>query len=219
MTRARQCSGFSSPRSCHFREGPWARSLDRSPQVASLGGRAAPRDGRKGDADGTKYLGPLLLVRTGANHVSDCDYDQAGAILKWIYGELEPPGKREKGKYIAFDQSPFVSGLGHGLSSEGVVYIPETCAKKGGCRLHIALHGCEQNRDTVGMTFIEGSGFARWADTTASSFSFLRSRRSRSSILKGVGIGGDIRERTILLRTPHKSLQFGKWSSALQSDR
>ena len=23
--------------------------------------------------------------------VSDCDYDQAGAILKWIYGELEAP--------------------------------------------------------------------------------------------------------------------------------
>jgi len=31
--------------------------------------------------------------------------------------------------------------------------------------LHIALHGCEQNINTVGMTFVEGSGFARWADT------------------------------------------------------
>jgi poly(3-hydroxybutyrate) depolymerase len=46
-----------------------------------------------------------------------------------------------------------------------VAYIPEACAAKSGCRLHIALHGCEQNRDQVGMTFIEGSGFARWADT------------------------------------------------------
>ena len=46
-----------------------------------------------------------------------------------------------------------------------MVYIPEACAGKAGCRLHIALHGCEQNRDQVGMTFIEGSGFARWADT------------------------------------------------------
>ena len=95
--------------------------------------------------------------------VSDCDYDQAGAILKWIYGELKPSGVAN-GKYVVFDQSPFASGIAHGLSSEGVVYIPETCAKQGGCRLHIALHGCEQNRDKVGMTFIEGSGFARWAD-------------------------------------------------------
>jgi hypothetical protein len=95
--------------------------------------------------------------------VSDCDYDQAGAILKWIYGELKPSGDAENGKYVVFDQSPFASGIGHGLGSEGVVYIPETCAKQGGCRLHIALHGCEQNRDKVGITFIEGSGFARWA--------------------------------------------------------
>jgi poly(3-hydroxybutyrate) depolymerase len=96
--------------------------------------------------------------------VSDCDYDQAGAILKWIYGELEAPGQHETGKYVVFDQSPFATGFGNGLSSEGVVYIPEACAKKGGCRLHIALHGCQQNRDQVGMTFIKGSGFARWAD-------------------------------------------------------
>jgi hypothetical protein len=95
--------------------------------------------------------------------VSDCDYDQAGAMLKWIYGELKPSGDAEHGKYVVFDQSPFASGIGHGLSNEGVVHIPETCTKQGGCRLHIALHGCEQNRDKVGMTFIEGSGFARWA--------------------------------------------------------
>ena len=96
--------------------------------------------------------------------VGDCDYDQAGAILKWIYGELKPSGDAETGKYLVFDQTPFASGIVHGLSSEGVVYIPKTCATQAGCRLHIALHGCEQNRDLVGMTFVEGSGFARWAE-------------------------------------------------------
>ncbi len=102
---------------------------------------------------------------TGSPFLGDCDYDQAEAILKWIYGGLERQSRREDGKYVIFDQSPFVSGLGHGLSSEGVVYVPKTCAKQGGCRLHIALHGCEQNRETVGMKFIEGSGFARWANS------------------------------------------------------
>ena len=34
-----------------------------------------------------------------------------------------------------------------------------------GCRLHIALHGCDQARETVGDAFIEESGFARYADT------------------------------------------------------
>ena len=97
--------------------------------------------------------------------VSDCDYDQAGAILKWIYGELNAPAERSQGKFLVFGQSPYAEGFGNGLSSEGVVYVPETCAAKNGCRVHIALHGCEQNSDQVGMTFIEGSGFARWADT------------------------------------------------------
>jgi poly(3-hydroxybutyrate) depolymerase len=102
---------------------------------------------------------------TGSAFLGDCDYDQAEAILKWIYGGLERRSQREEGKYVIFDQSPFVSGLGHGLSSEGVVYIPNACVEQGGCRLHIALHGCEQNRETVGMKFIEGSGFAQWADS------------------------------------------------------
>jgi poly(3-hydroxybutyrate) depolymerase len=97
--------------------------------------------------------------------VTDCDYDQAGAILKRIYGELNAPAERPKGKFLVFTQSPYAQGFGNGLSSEGVVYIPEACAGKDGCRLHIALHGCDQNRDQVGTTFIEGSGFARWADT------------------------------------------------------
>jgi poly(3-hydroxybutyrate) depolymerase len=122
---------------------------------------------------------------TASPFVSDCDYDQAGAILKWIYGELKPPGKQENGKYLVFDQSPFASGIGHGLSSEGVVYIPQSCAKQGGCRLHIALHGCEQNRDKVGMAFIEGSGFARWAD--ANRFVILFPQVSANPVLNPKG--------------------------------
>ena len=117
--------------------------------------------------------------------VSDCDYDQAGAILKWIYGELEAPVQRETGKYVVFDQSPFATGVGNGLSSEGVVYIPEACAKKAGCRLHIALHGCEQNRDDVGEAFIEGSGFARWAD--ANRFVILFPQVSANPLLNPKG--------------------------------
>ncbi len=34
-----------------------------------------------------------------------------------------------------------------------------------GCRVHIALHGCEQSREAVGDDFIKESGFARVADT------------------------------------------------------
>jgi hypothetical protein len=97
--------------------------------------------------------------------LSDCDYDQAGAILHWIYGDLTKPTAKPGGKFVRFDQAEFVKGDDAEMSNEGVIYIPPTCSQEAGCRLHIALHGCEQNIDAVGMTFVEGSGFARWADT------------------------------------------------------
>ena len=97
--------------------------------------------------------------------VSDCDYDQAGAILSWLYRDLKTPTEKPAGKFIRFDQSQFTEDGAADLSKEGVVYVPPSCSKEGNCRLHIALHGCEQNINTIGMTFVEGSGFARWADT------------------------------------------------------
>lgn len=102
---------------------------------------------------------------SAAPFLSDCDYDQAGAILRWIYGDLTDPSAKPAGSFVRFDQSEFVKGNDADMSKEGVIYIPQSCSKEAGCRLHVALHGCEQNIDQVGMTFVEGSGFARWADT------------------------------------------------------
>jgi poly(3-hydroxybutyrate) depolymerase len=99
-------------------------------------------------------------------YVSDCDYDQAKAILEWIYGvPLAEPSPSPTGKFIVFDQSAFGDGVPNGLAAEGVVYVPEDCVTHPGCRLHIALHGCEQAREKVGDAFIKESGFARYADT------------------------------------------------------
>jgi poly(3-hydroxybutyrate) depolymerase len=98
-------------------------------------------------------------------YVSDCDYDQAKAILEWIYGSpLAEPSPSPTGKFIVFDQSAFNHGIPNGLAAEGVVYVPEDCVSHPGCRLHIALHGCEQSREKVGDAFIEKTGFARYAD-------------------------------------------------------
>lgn len=98
-------------------------------------------------------------------YVSDCDYDQAEAILEWIYGPLASPAPTPTGQFITFDQSAFDKTPPDGLAQEGVVYVPADCVSHPGCRLHIALHGCDQARETVGDAFIEESGFARYADT------------------------------------------------------
>jgi hypothetical protein len=98
-----------------------------------------------------------------APYVSDCDYDQAQAILAWIYGPLEARSPIPSGRFIVFDQGEF-TGPADGLADEGMVYIPASCAGEPGCRIHIALHGCEQSRETIGDTFIRESGFAAIAD-------------------------------------------------------
>ena len=46
-----------------------------------------------------------------------------------------------------------------------MVYVPKSCAEQPGCRVHIALHGCEQSREAVGDTFVKDSGYAEVADT------------------------------------------------------
>jgi poly(3-hydroxybutyrate) depolymerase len=96
-------------------------------------------------------------------YVSDCDYNQAQAILAWIYGPLAEPSPETSGRFILFDQGDY-TGAGDGLADEGMVYVPQSCLDQGGCRIHIALHGCDQSREAIGDTFIKDSGFAAIAE-------------------------------------------------------
>jgi len=108
----------------------------------------------------------LSCDSTGKPYVVDCDYDQSGALLNHIYGTLNSRSAAPTGSYLTFDQRPFTRDLGdHGLSDRGVVYIPEACRAAAGCRVHIAFHGCGQNRALVDDAFVKDTGFARWADT------------------------------------------------------
>lgn len=104
--------------------------------------------------------------RSGDPYVVDCDYDQAGELLKHIYGTLQAGSVAPTGQYIEFDQRPFHTGqMPDGMADNGVVYVPASCVKTSGCRIHIAFHGCAQNREKVGDAFVKQTGFARWADT------------------------------------------------------
>ena len=120
-------------------------------------------EGDGGHAFVTTHGGVACEV-AGAPYLVNCGYDQAKAILAWIYGPLAEEAATPSGKFILFDQGEF-SEPGDGLADEGVVYVPEACAAQPGCRVHIALHGCEQSRETVGDTFVKDSGFAEIADT------------------------------------------------------
>lgn len=107
---------------------------------------------------------------TGKPYIVDCDYDQAGDLLSFLYGQLAAPSVQAQGRFLEFDQRPFTQDLlVHGMESTGVIYIPDACRGAGEssqrCRVHVAFHGCAQNRAMVGDTFVRETGFARWADT------------------------------------------------------
>lgn len=97
--------------------------------------------------------------------VAHCNYDQAGDLLAHIYDGVNPPDDRPPGTLSVFDQREFTKDLStHGMAETGSVYVPKECAEKPGCRIHVAYHGCGQNRAAVGDSFVNGAGFARWAD-------------------------------------------------------
>jgi poly(3-hydroxybutyrate) depolymerase len=102
---------------------------------------------------------------TASPYINDCDYDQAGALLAHIYGDLDPPSTEPASSMIAFDQSAFLADpSAHGLDPTGHVYVPPSCAQGATCRVHVAFHGCQQTDALIGDRFRTATGYDRWAD-------------------------------------------------------
>jgi len=97
-------------------------------------------------------------------YVDHCPYDQAGAILSFIYGTLSPKGKADATSFISFDQSHYASDEAN-LAAEGVAYIPRACRQNRGCKVHVVFHGCSQSKNDVGDAVTHETGFADWAET------------------------------------------------------
>jgi poly(3-hydroxybutyrate) depolymerase len=124
---------------------------------------------------GTAHVFPTDFDATGNNacsssaspYISNCGYDGAKAVLSMFYGTLNPRNNAPAaGNYIEFDQTAFSAG-NPGLASTGWVYVPANCASGAQCRVHVALHGCQQSYSKIGDKFIKNTGYTRWADTNS----------------------------------------------------
>ena len=96
-------------------------------------------------------------------YLVDCDLDQAGDILNWLYGDLAPPVSPVAGNLLTFDQSLYSEGAA-GMDEVAFVYVPSACSAGEACRLHIALHGCNQGREAIGEDYARLTGFNGWAE-------------------------------------------------------
>jgi poly(3-hydroxybutyrate) depolymerase len=105
-----------------------------------------------------------------APYISHCSvkgrgYDQAGDLLAHIYGPLNAPAATPTGQIMTFSQREFANA-GSGMAEDGYVYVPKSCAADSStCKVHIALHGCEQSVAVVGNDFYSDTGYNNWADS------------------------------------------------------
>ena len=94
-------------------------------------------------------------------------FDAPGRLLQHLAGPgaLNAPAASTLPAQ-SFDQRPHVTGkpLDSSLAEEGYAYVPASC-RSGGCRIHVAFHGCRQGAQQVGPRFVEATGYNRWAET------------------------------------------------------
>jgi poly(3-hydroxybutyrate) depolymerase len=123
----------------------------------------------------TAHVFPTDFDSTGNNacsssaspYISNCGYDGAGAMFAKFYGALNARNNAPAaGNYIQFDQTPYVAS-NPGMETTGWLYVPSNCSSGATCKVHVALHGCQQNYDTIGDKFIKNTGYTRWADTNS----------------------------------------------------
>ncbi|HUR90581.1 MAG TPA: PHB depolymerase family esterase [Ramlibacter sp.] len=137
----------------------------------------------------TAHVFPTDFDATGDNacsssaspYISNCGYDGAGAMFAKFYGTLNARNNAPAaGNYIQFDQTPYIAG-NPGMSPNGWIYVPANCSSGAQCKLHVALHGCQQNYDTIGDKYIKNTGITRWADTNSIIVLFPQTRVDSTS--------------------------------------
>lgn len=137
---------------------------------------------------GAAHTFPTDFDSTGNNscssaaspYISNCGYDGAKAVLQKFYGTLNPRNNAPAaGNYIEFNQSEFVNNPG--MASTGWAYVPANCASGSQCKVHVALHGCQQSTDKIGDRFVKNTGYSRWADTNSIIVLFPQTKTDNTS--------------------------------------
>ncbi|MGF7177791.1 extracellular catalytic domain type 2 short-chain-length polyhydroxyalkanoate depolymerase [Azospirillum doebereinerae] len=101
-----------------------------------------------------------------SEYINNCQYDQAGDVLKHLYPDTRTPNAAEAAnKVVLFDQTPFVGDTSRtGMATSGYVYVPDACAAGQSCKVHVAFHGCQMAANLIGDHFATKTDYNRWAD-------------------------------------------------------
>lgn len=125
------------------------------------------------DWDGARAFAHNLPVATSgddcgkseAPYLGHCGFDAAGAVFEHAYGKPAHAVGAAGGELRRFDQNAFLpDGRDAFLADTGYAYLPKSCLAGKPCGVMVVFHGCKQNAEAIGETFVREAGFNRWAD-------------------------------------------------------
>ncbi|HYD63001.1 MAG TPA: fibronectin type III domain-containing protein [Noviherbaspirillum sp.] len=114
----------------------------------------------------TDYFGSSCSVKASP-YINNCNFDLAGEMLKWIYGPLNAKNTGTlSGTFVEFNQTDFIANPpSHGMANTGWLYVPASCGSNQACKLHVAVHGCQQDPTKIQDKYYRNTGYNKWADT------------------------------------------------------
>ena len=105
-------------------------------------------------------------TKQGLPWLQNCKFDLAGEMLSSFYPNLKNPNASKldlPNNLFEFEQKEF-GGSEIPMFATGWIYIPTACQNGASCALHVTLHGCQMNPNSVQSQFAVHSGFNNWAE-------------------------------------------------------
>eukprot|EP00771_Trimastix_marina_P003984 gnl/Trimastix_PCT/708.p1 GENE.gnl/Trimastix_PCT/708~~gnl/Trimastix_PCT/708.p1 ORF type:complete len:345 (+),score=42.28 gnl/Trimastix_PCT/708:66-1037(+) len=99
-------------------------------------------------------------------YINRCSYSGVEHALKHIFSDIKTPARPDADSLHEFDQGRYTADPGSiFMDDTGYVYIPRRCNVTGvTCRLHVALHGCNQGKETLGDEYARHTMYTDYAE-------------------------------------------------------
>lgn len=105
------------------------------------------------------------MTKAPYRYLGNCNYSGSYEALKFLIGpDIKAPTENISLQPLRlFDQTEFFGGLTSeeiGMDSSGFYYVPKNCKERtASCLIHVFLHGCTLQKEIMGSTFVQYSGF------------------------------------------------------------
>ncbi|MBM97346.1 MAG: poly(3-hydroxybutyrate) depolymerase [Oceanospirillaceae bacterium] len=119
----------------------------------------------------TDHADDVPCAETASPYINNCNFMQSTRIIEQIYPGAQPPAASASGQLIEFDQTEFLPNEITSMSEKGFVYVPNQCAdteanaQNTECKIHIAVHGCQQGYESIGDQYYTTTGYNQMADS------------------------------------------------------